>query len=257
MEEIIKVHGGYVYKFAFYISANPDTAEELVQRTFIKVWQKQKQLKDIQAIRSWLRTICLNEFRMMMKKKSRQMEECYDFEVLQQKGMITYSENINVIDEMMVSQEVENLRNGCFLAMVRKLTLPQRITFSLVDMFGLSIRDAALLLDVKEGAIKGLLYRARLNLDAFFAEHCQFIKEENTCRCQAWIDFAHNRAKIQEKMEITFSALEFEKRGYIYKDEVRNKIHYYYQHIPCKKPEESWYLELINYIFNQKIKENT
>lgn len=257
MEKLIKEQGAYIYKYALYISAHPDTAEELVQKTIIKVWQKQEQLKELQALRSWIRTICLNEFRMMMKKKASQMEECYDMDLLEQKEVFITSEQLDIIQEISVSQEVENLRNGCFLAMVRKLTLPQRIAFSLVDMFGLSIKEASLMLDIKEGALKGLLYRARMNLDAFFADHCQFMKEENTCRCQAWIDFAQNRARLQKKMETAFSALSFKEKGYTYQKEVRDKVHYYYEHMPSKIPSENWYEELIKLVSNKNYKNIT
>ncbi len=52
--------------------------------------------------------------------------------------------------------------------MVRYLTLHQRIAFSLIDMFGLSLDEVSSLIGISKSATKGLLYRAHMNLDSFF-----------------------------------------------------------------------------------------
>ena len=49
----------------------------------------------------------------------------------------------DVIEEVQASEDVISMRNGCFLAMSRKLSVNQRIVFSLIDMFGLSITYSA------------------------------------------------------------------------------------------------------------------
>lgn len=252
IEEIVYEYGAYLYRYALFLSGHPDMAQELVQETYVKAWQKRDQLKEDGALKAWLKTICLNEFRMMLRKQKQQQEEFESIEVLEVEGKLLQADTIDVCLQLTVSKEVEKLRNGCFLAMTRKLTLPQRMAFSMVDMFGLSMKETAILIEVSETALKGLLYRARLNLDAFFANHCQFIKEENSCKCQAWIDFAQNRAKLQHSMASSFSALEFEKRGYTYQKEVREKVLFYYQHMPTTKPNAHWYKALIEIVTQKK-----
>lgn len=247
MESVIQQHGAYLYRFALKLSAHPDKANELVQCTFIKAWKKQDQLREEAALRGWLRKICLNEFRIIMRKQGNQHEdEFLRMEDLELDGQFFQEEQIDIIQELVVREEVVSMRNGCFLAMSRKLTLPQRMAFSLVDMFGLSIHEASLLIDCSEGAIKGLLYRARLNLDAFFADHCHFLKEENACRCQAWSSFVHQRADMQKKMNRTFSEKEYIEKGYAYQKEVRDKVLYYYQHMPEVTPSKEWYGNILD-----------
>ena len=83
----------------------------------------------------------LNEYRMMMRKE-KPMES---IEELEADGIYFHEEEIDGVMEVSVSKEIENLRNGCFLSMVRKLTLLQRMAFSLSDMFGCTIEETALL----------------------------------------------------------------------------------------------------------------
>lgn len=247
IESIIKEYSEYLYRYALFLSGHPDQAQELVQRTWIKVWGHLDQLQDSSALTAWLRKICLNEFRMMHRCK----HPCESIDELTADSHLFIDQRIDPITELTVSEEVRQLRNGCFLAMARKLTLQQRMAFSLVDMFGLSLQEAALLMDTSVSAIKGLLYRARMNLDSFFADHCIYIKDNNACRCESWIQFTHQRNEMQIKLKSAFSALEFKEKGYVYQEAVRARVSYYYQHMPITAPDPAWYEELICIIKNK------
>lgn len=244
IEDIINTHNNALYRYALFLSGHPEEASELVQRTWIQVWKHQNQLQDVNAIKAWLRKICLNEFRMLHRNE----HPCESLEELEADGRFFVDQPIDSVTELTVSEEVKQLRNGCFLAMARKLTLQQRMAFSMVDMFGLSLQEAALLMDTSVSAIKGALFRARLNLESFFADHCSLIKEENACHCESWIEFAHERNQMQKKLKTAFSALEFKEKHYHTQEEVRKRLLYYYQHMPVSTPDASWYDTLISIV---------
>lgn len=151
-----------------------------------------------------------------------------------------------MIDEVQADEDVIALRNGCFLAMSRKLTTNQRITFSFIDMFGGSIKDTADILGIAPKAVKGLLYRARMNLDSFFQGHCYFLNTDNPCRCEAWINFFKNRGTLQSVM--LESLLDYKEKGYVFDSEVRKKIAFYYQKMPDRAPRKEWYQNVISLI---------
>ena len=77
-------------------------------------------------------------------------------------------------DEIIADETIKSIRNGCFLAMARKLTLEQRIAFSLAEMFEISLDEISDILNISIPAVKGLLFRARKNIFNFFSERCQF-----------------------------------------------------------------------------------
>ena len=72
IENIIESYGQYVYNLALKLSANPEYADDLTQETFIKAWLHIKELRSPEAIKKWLRIICINEFRMSLRKQQRE-----------------------------------------------------------------------------------------------------------------------------------------------------------------------------------------
>lgn len=168
IEQIIRENGSYIYNYAMKLTCHPQAAEDLAQQTFITAWEKLNQLKDEYALKKWLRTICYHIFLMDCRKQDKKLELIGEIEELEQEGKVLASTNASPDDEVIVGEEIQSLQNGCFYAMARKLTLPQRIAFSMVDMFGMSMEETADMLEISTGALKGLLYRARMNLDAFF-----------------------------------------------------------------------------------------
>lgn len=151
---------------------------------------------------------------------------------------------------MIVEETIRDLQNGCFLAMVRRLTLHQRIAFSLIVMFGLSLDEASELIGVSKSAAKGLLYRAHMNLDSFFHNHCNLLDTNNPCSCKAWIEFSKTRSDLQKSSNAhkMIAKLDYTKSNYKFNEEVRKKINYLYKNMPDKKPSNEWYKSVINII---------
>lgn len=175
---------------------------------------------------------------------------------LQRDGTLFTSNDPLPEDYVIVKESIKDLQNGCFLAMVRRLTLNQRMAFSLVDMFGLKIDETAELLEISKAATKGLLYRARMNLDSFFGDHCNLLSINNPCSCSAWIEFSKRRSDLQKevgKIKLV-NQLDYKEKKYEYDEEVRKKVKYLYENMPDRKPSDEWYKSVITTL--QKTNEN-
>ena len=244
MNEIVETYSTYIYTIAYKLTGKMEQAEDIAQETFIKAWKHLDELKDQTALKQWLRTICVNEFRMSLRKDIRQKITYVDnIEELEKDGEFLVNPTEDVIEEVQASEDVISMRNGCFLAMSRKLSVNQRIVFSLIDMFGLSIQEVADILEITPKAVKGLLYRARMNIDSFFQSHCYFLNTENPCRCKAWAEFFQNRSELQSFMQDKI--LDYTEKGYEFDLEVRKKLSLYYQQIPDQMPRKEWYQRVI------------
>lgn len=247
--DIIEIYNNYykyVYNYALKLTCHPDDALDITQETFIKAMTNLKTLEHENALAKWLRTICFHEFiTNIRKEKKANLLEVEDWSRLEQDGLLLTNVTPSPEEEVIVGEEIKNLQNGCFLAMVRKLSLNQRIVFSLVDMFGLNIDYVTDVLGISKGAAKGLLYRARMNIDSFFAGHCNIIHERNPCSCKAWINFSTNRSTMQKKAHNIVSKLDYEKKNYTYDEAVRRKITYLYTNMPEQKPTEEWYQKVL------------
>ncbi len=249
IENIIETYGQYVYNLSLKLSANPEYAEDLAQETFIKAWLHIKEIRSANAIKKWLRTVCVNEFRMSLRKQQREnIDYVENIDELECEGKFLTSPIPMSFEEVATTEEVIKLRNGCFLAMTSKLSVNQRIAFSLIDMFGLSIKEVAEILGCSPKAVKGLLYRARLNLEIFFKGHCSFFDIANSCRCTAWIDFVNNRNSMQEKMRQIISELNYTTNDYNHNSEAYQKLLYYYHNLPDYRPHQEWYDKVIKLV---------
>ena len=247
-DNVFENYSKYIYNYALKLSCNPSVAEDIAQETLIKVWENISQLKDDNAIKKWITIICLNIFRMKMRKEKGFRELSYEeIHELEGDGKLFTSNDPLPEDYVIVDESIKDLQNGCFLAMVRRLTLNQRIAFSLVDMFGIKVDETAEILQLSKAATKGLLYRARMNLDSFFGDHCNLLSIDNPCSCSAWIEFSKRRSDLQKEVEKIklVNYLDYKEKDYKYDEEVRKKVKYLYENMPDKKPSDEWYTSVI------------
>ena len=243
----------YLYNYALKLSCHPEDALDLTQDTFLRAMENLNTLRSEQALASWLKTICFHEFINKTKMNPQKYRvEAENLEQLEQDGSLLTDVMLQPEDEVIVAEEIRDLQNGCFLAMVRKLTLNQRIAFSLVDMYGMPIEAVAQLLNLSIGAAKGLLYRARMNIDSFFKDHCSIIDEKNPCACKAWIDFSTSRSNLQRQSQHLIEKLDYQQKGYVYDEHVRRKVQDLYRHMPEKKPPAEWYQSVLTILGSKK-----
>ena len=192
---------------------------------------------------------------MNERKKNNHIEILYDEIIsLEQEGNLYINTYTKPEDEVIVKESISELQNGCFLAMARLLTLNQSIAFSLVDMFGLSLEEVSEILNISKSATKGLLYRAHMNLDSFFDNHCNILDVKNPCSCEAWIEFANKKENLQDeakqKNNKLIKTLNYKESNYTFNNNVRNKINYLYKNMPDKKPSDEWYEGIIKVLNN-------
>ena len=240
--EIYQSYYTYIHRYAMKLTCHPDDALDLTQTVFCKAMQKLDTLEHEEAVASWLRSICFHEFLNMAKSDPKKyLLEVEDWTQLEQDGHLLRDVRPLPEDEVVVADEIRALQSGCFYAMVRKLTLHQRIAFSLTDMYGMPIGTIAALLGISVGAAKGLLYRARMNIDSFFADHCNLLDEKNPCSCKAWIEFSRNRNELQQNSKKLLERLDEQHKDFAYNEGVRRKVLSLYRNLPETKPPEAWY----------------
>ncbi|AOT72326.1 RNA polymerase sigma factor [Geosporobacter ferrireducens] len=252
---LFKDYNNYIYAYAYKLTKNKEKAEDLTQETFLKAYEKLSQLRSYDSMKYWLRSICFNIHLMTIRKQKNIKEMSYDeLEQLHKDGdLITIDNSLPTPeDEVIVDEAIKDIQNGCFLTMVHRLSDNQRIVFSLVDMFGLTIEESAKVIDLSESAVKALLYRARLKLDKFFGENCSLVLVENPCNCQAWAEFSDHRNKLKTRVSNNRrNSLRRKRETMCFNNsEIRNKLRYLYAKMPDHKPSVEWYEEVLEVIEN-------
>ncbi len=85
-EELFKTHFSFLSNFAKQFVQDADTAQEIVQKVFITLWEKREDLDPQLSIKSYLftavRNRCLNHIRDQKKYRSKVLDlECADFDL--------------------------------------------------------------------------------------------------------------------------------------------------------------------------------
>jgi RNA polymerase sigma factor (sigma-70 family) len=242
-------HSTYIYSVAFRLTADNERSKDLLQKTMIKAWEKISQLNNREAIKGWLKRICINEF-LMEERKSAVPEYTLselDLPLEYDRDSLFIEDSPSVEENLIADQTVSEIRDGCFFTMATHLPIGQRISFSLIDMFGLSFKDVSLVLNTSEGAVKSLLHRGRNNISRFFAQKCEWVNPEGICKCSSWKEFVHDRGELEKEVSRRRLSPLIEKGGESYqiRDEQKEIILKIYQMIPDRKPDPSWYEAVI------------
>lgn len=138
-----------LYRMAYAWTHNRALADDLVQETLAKAWQKREQLRDPKAQDAWLFSILTNCFRDCHRRQ-RDTEDIDDMEI---------AGELCIETEQMRSELVGRVRTA-----IGRLPDGQRQVVSLVDLEGFSYVEVASILSIPSGTVMSRLCRARAAL---------------------------------------------------------------------------------------------
>lgn len=139
-----------LFRLALRITLNRFEAEDIVQDTLIKVWNRRSDWEDIDSIEAFSLTICRNLSLDRIKKKENDNNSLEDV-----KGVEPLSSS-NPQDRMIQADRVNLIRQ-----IVDSLPEKQRSCMLLRDFEGKSYKEIAVILDITEEQVKVNIFRAR------------------------------------------------------------------------------------------------
>ena len=139
-----------LFRLALRITLNRFEAEDIVQDTLIKVWNRRSDWEDIDSIEAFSLTICRNLSLDCIKKKENDNNSLEDV-----KGVEPLSSS-NPQDRMIQADKVNLIRQ-----IVDSLPEKQRSCMQLRDFEGKSYKEIAVILDITEEQVKVNIFRAR------------------------------------------------------------------------------------------------
>jgi RNA polymerase sigma-70 factor, ECF subfamily len=146
-------HLDVVWNVARRMAADSALAEDLVQETYLRAFRGY-QTKGTGEMRSWLVAICLNAARSEFRRSQRRPQE----EPVASLPLVAASGG-DAAAEALAGLERQAL--GRALA---ELPEPQRISIVLVDLAGLTAREAATVMGTPRGTVLARVHRGRRHL---------------------------------------------------------------------------------------------
>lgn len=154
-EQIYRRHSDRMKSVAFNQLGSRAEAEEAVQETFLKIHRGARTYKGDAAFSSWIYRILLNTCHDIVRRRSRRPKE-------------TPLEN-TPRETAAPAQSDEALRLT-LRRLIRELPAQRRSVFLLYEVEGLSHREIAGILDIRESYSKWLLHAAKTDLRAMLRE---------------------------------------------------------------------------------------
>lgn len=133
-----------LFLIALSFTQNRDDAEDILQNVFLKLWRYNRSFQDEAHTDKWLTAVCVNESKNYIKSPFRK--------------------RITSLEEV---KEAYTFKEDCsydLFCAVMSLPKKERVAVHLFYYEDMSVKDIALLLKIKESAVKTRLHRARKNL---------------------------------------------------------------------------------------------
>ncbi|MFO1444845.1 RNA polymerase sigma factor [Bacillus sp. Bva_UNVM-123] len=156
MKEICEQYQKRLFHVAYGITRDYYLAQDIVQETFIKAYQKLEMVEDEEKLGAWLSTIATRTAIDFIRKESR-VNERLDNYIDIEKTNVKMSQNVELEVEMnFVQNEITNYIND--------LPSDQKRVYELKNDFGLKEREIADILMINQNTVKTRLYRIRKQL---------------------------------------------------------------------------------------------
>lgn len=159
-----------LYRYALGFIHNPEIVEEMVQNSFVSLWQNRESLSDNTILIAWLFTViknqCLNFIRNESKRQKHEIKTEYPFQNIQ--SLQYYSIQSFIPDEL-VNSELQEIINEAIDTLPEKC----RKVFILSRFEDLSHRDIGQMLNISDKTIENHITKAirllHVKLDPYLA----------------------------------------------------------------------------------------
>ncbi len=164
-EELVEPHLGGLYGFAYKRTKKQEDAEDLVQDTLLKAWDRIDSLSDHAKVRSWLFTILMNMFLARTRTSARRNQLVPITDIEDDFDAYVASPIPSPLEEVVRRSAAQAVH-----AALAKVPDRYALAVELRDLEGLSYKEISSVLDVPVGTIMSRIARGRKKMAALLAE---------------------------------------------------------------------------------------
>ncbi len=157
-KQVLETSRPRLYRLAYSWTHDAALADDLVQETLTKAWQKYDQLRDPKAQEAWLFSILTNCFR----DHYRRHRETDDIDEMEIPG-----------DQCLETEQIRSELVGRVRKAIESLPEGQRQVVTLVDLEGFSYIEVSSILRIPSGTVMSRLCRARAALKTLLLPELQ------------------------------------------------------------------------------------
>lgn len=139
-----------LYRLALRITMNKEEAEDVVQDTVVRIWNKKDSWHEIESLQAYAATICRNIALDVIKTKQRQNKSLDDVQIE------CPTDDASPLEQIQQQERIALIRKH-----IDALPEKQKTCMQLRDFEGMSYKDIAQILSITEEQVKINIFRAR------------------------------------------------------------------------------------------------
>lgn len=158
-EDLARAHGDRIYAVILRLVMNSADAEDIAQETLLRGWRGINNFHADARFGTWIYRIAVNESNRFFERGANRRRE--QLPIHDHEARLA----ARAVDQPPARAELRELE-GALRRAIEQLDPPYRTALVLRDIEGLSTREAAEIVGVREGAFKSRLHQARLRVRA-------------------------------------------------------------------------------------------
>jgi len=176
-ENIFTSYEKPLYNFVLRMVKDTQTAEDLTQDIFIKIYKKLKSFRGEASVSTWVYKIATNAYLDYVRSSGYKKNSLSDYidEGENEKWNHGQYEKIIAIDEQAIKSEM----NTCIQRFLNDLPEDYRAVIVLHDLQDLKNKEIADILNCTLEIVKIRLHRARKKFRTVLADNCDFYRDTN------------------------------------------------------------------------------
>ena len=151
-EEYVECCADSLFRVAYRLTGNQTLAAELVQETYLNAWKSIGNLKDPDRMRAWMFSIMRNQYTKLLRLEKRS---------------VPTKEHLNDVSKPEIA---ENDTADRVQAALARLDDKHKLPVLLVSLEGMTVDEAAAILETPRGTILSRLHRGRQKLKQLLSE---------------------------------------------------------------------------------------
>ena len=163
-EEFVRRYGGRILGYGMRVCGEREDAKDVAQDTLMRAFHALREVKEPQALKSWLFRVVSNACRMHRRKGKYEPHQELTLEELMPRGRREAEIEIADVTRLPDDEAVRGEMREAVHAGIRALSPEHRMVLHLRDIEQLSTQEVAVALDEPESTVKMRLHRARLML---------------------------------------------------------------------------------------------
>jgi RNA polymerase sigma factor (sigma-70 family) len=180
LEVLVSRHQRWIYNLALRVAFHPQDAEDATQEILVKLITKLSTFRGQSQFRTWLYRIVANHLLNMKRGRAERWTfESYGRELDDTPDAEPPDPGVSPEAQLLMDEA----RIGCTSGMLLCLDREQRLVYVLGEIFGVTDRVGADILEVSRDGFRQKLARARRDLHSFVTQRCGLVDASNPCRC--------------------------------------------------------------------------